>query len=105
MKKERNCNMNPYPVYPAYPGMMPMMSQGMMPNQAMMPNSIMPNQINMPTIPSGTMNQNISGIDAQLSALNSQISNLEKRVSRLEGTVGGSSTLTPKYNESNYYIV
>jgi len=108
LKKERNCNMNPYPVYPTYPGMMPIQNQGMMPmipNQMMGQNMAMPNNIMMPTVPNSTMNQNISGIDSQLSAINSQINNLERRVSRLESSIGASNNVTPKYSESNYYMV
>jgi len=104
LKKDRNCNMNSYPVYPTYPGTMPIMNQGMMPNQMMGMNMGMPNNIMMPTVPNtNIMGQNIGGIDSQVSALSNQVSNLERRVSRLENMV--SSNNTPKYNESNYYMV
>ena len=92
MKQERNCGASAYPVYPAYPN--PGMNPGippMMPGQ----NIGMPNNIEMPTVP----NNNI--IDNNLM---DQINNLEKRVSRLEDLVI-SNNKTPKYNESNYYMV
>ena len=107
MKKERNCgcggNQAPYPVYPTYPGMIPMnqgminpMNQGMgqmIPNQVGMPNNIM-----MPTV----SNMNSSN---DYSALLNQVNNLERRVSRLENMMNSSSNMTPKYSESNYYMV
>ena len=112
MKKERNCgcggNQTPYPVYPTYPGMMPMnqgmgmypmAGQGMPMNQGLMSNQIgMPNNITMPT----SLNNNI-GTD--YSTLTNQVNNLERRVSRLESMMNSSSNMTPKYSESNYYMV
>ena len=103
MKKERNCGATPYPVYPAYP-MMPMMNQGMTPmmGQNMMSNQVMPNNIMMPTVPN---NNNMSGMNVDYSTLVSQVNNLERRVSRLESMMNSSNNMTPKYNESNYYMV
>lgn len=106
MKKERNCNcnMNPYPVYPMYPGMMPQGAGQMMP-QGINPNMGMYNGIVMPTVPNSTMGQSMSGAENQISAMNSQIASLERRVSRLEAMTGSSSNISPKYSESNYYMV
>jgi len=111
LKKDRNCgcggNQTPYPVYPTYPGMIPMMNQGMpMMNQGM-PMMInqgmgMPNNIMMPTVPS---NNTISNLGNDFSSLSNQISNLERRVSRLESMMNSSNNMAPKYNESNYYMV
>lgn len=116
MKKDRNYNMGSYPVYPSYPGMMPVAPQGapMMPmnpgvtpmSPGMMPNAGISNQISMPTAPNpGMMNQNMGNSDSQLTAIKSQLNSLERRVSHLEGMVNSGSNVTPKYNESNYYIV
>ena len=77
MKKDRNCGMPSYPVYPNYPGMMPMQQPGMMP---MGPMTQMPSGFNMnPTYvsQSGTSN---SSIEQQLSNLNSQVNSLERRI-------------------------
>ena len=109
MKKERNCgcggNQAPYPVYPTYPGVMPInqmgMNQGMYPmmGQNMMNQGIgMPNNIVMPISPSSNM-----GTD--YSTLANQVNNLERRVSRLENMMNSSNNMTPKYSESNYYMV
>ena len=102
MKKERNCGGNAYPVYPAYNNMPimnqvynPMMTQGMTP----MMGQGMPNNIMMPT----SMNNTSMGND--YSSLATQVNSLERRVSRLESMVGSNTNMTPKYNESNYYIV
>ena len=108
MKKERNCGGNAYPVYPAY-NMMPMMNQGYNPimnqgyspmvGQNMMIGQGMPNNIMMPT----SMNNTSMGND--YSSLANQVNSLERRVSRLDSMVNSNSNMTPKYNESNYYMV
>jgi len=113
LKKERNCGCggnNQYPVYPTYPGAMPInqmgMNQGMYPmtgqsmmyNQQILPNQIgMPNNIMMPTS-TNTMNNDYS-------TLVNQVNNLERRVSRLENMLNSNNNMTPKYSESNYYMV
>jgi len=104
LKKDRNCgcggNQVPYQVYPAYPGMMPI-NQGMgMPimNQGMG----MSNNIMMPTVPGANTMPNISN---DYSSLINQVNNLERRVSRLENMMNSSNNMTPKYNDSNYYMV
>jgi len=109
LKKERNCgcggNQTPYPVYPTYPGMMPMQGMGMYPmagqgmpmNQGMISGG-MPNNIVMPTSPSSNINNDYN-------TLANQVNNLERRVSRLESMMNSSNTMTPKYSESNYYMV
>ena len=102
LKKDRNCECN-YPVYPTYPGMVPMMNQGiqpMMPNQGMYSNMVMPNNIGMPTVPN---TNTMIGNDYQ--SLMNQVNNLERRVSRLENMMNSNNNMTPKYNESNYYMV
>lgn len=112
MKKDRNCgcggNQAPYPVYPTYPGMMPM-NQGMgmpMMNQGVMPimnqGAGMPNNIMMPTVPS---TNTMTSMSNDYSTLANQVNNLERRVSRLESMINSSNTMTPKYNDSNYYMV
>ena len=107
MKKDRNCgcggNSNPYPVYPTYPGVMPIMNQGMpiIPNINPMMNQGMPNNIMMPTVQSSSMNN----FNNEYSNLTTQVNNLERRVTRLEGIVNSGTTVTPKYNDSNYYMV
>ena len=112
LKKERNCGCggNQYPAYPTYPNVMPM-NQGMinpMMNQNMMYNQgfpmtnqgmAMPNNIVMPTSPS------INTMNTDYSTLANQVNNLERRVSRIEGILNNSNTMTPKYSESNYYMV
>ena len=108
MKKDRNCgcggNQAPYPVYPTYPGMMPM-NQGMpMMNQGVMPimNQGMPNNIMMPTVPN---TNTMTSMNSDYTTLSNQVNNLERRVSRLESMINSSSNITPKYNDSNYYMV
>lgn len=109
MKKERNCGCGgsqvPYPVYPTYPGMMPMnqgigMPQGVMPimNQGMG----MPNNIMIPTVPN---TNTMPSMNNDYSALVNQVNNLERRVSRLESMMNSSNNMNPKYNDSNYYMV
>ena len=120
LKKERNCGATPYPVYPTYPGMMPIANQGVgfmqpmspMINQGMTPmmgqNILsnpgvgMPNNIVMPTVPSSNM---MSGMNNDYSTLSNQVNNLERRVTRLESMMNSSNNITPKYSESNYYMV
>ena len=107
MKKERNCGCggnNQYPVYPTYPGVMPINQMGM--NQGMYPmmgqgmiNQGMPNNIMMPT----ALNNNTMNSD--YSTLVNQVNNLERRVARLENMMNTSNNMTPKYSESNYYMV
>ena len=108
MKKERNCGCggNQYPVYPQYPAVMPinqgMMNPNMMYNQGypMVNQGIgMPNNIAMPTSPS------INNMNTDYSTLANQVNNLERRVSRLESMINSNNTMTPKYSESNYYMV
>lgn len=96
MKKERDCGMTPYPIYPMMqgaqmgPGMSPqMMGPQMGPGMApqMMGPQMGPGMSNTPSC------------DQQLNSLNSKVNNLEKRVTALENKTGNS------YNESNYYMV
>ena len=97
MKKDRNCGMNPYPIYPAYQGMAPGMMGGPMqyPNVGM--NMQYPDMgMNNPQMPTGG-----SSIEQQLSTMNNQINSLERRVSSLESLVGTSN----KYNTSNYQVM
>ena len=102
MKKERNCgcggNNYPYPVYPTYPGMMPYQGIPIIPNMNPVMNQGMPNNIMMPTASNGNLNNDYSN-------LINQVNTLERRVSRLEGIINSNNTVTPKYNDSNYYMV
>lgn len=101
MKKDRNCGMSPYPVYPAYPGMMPSpnMVQPMQPGMMQMNPGMQSQPYAQPYISQqGTGNT----IEQQVSSLNNQVNSLERRVSSLESLVGSS---TSKYNNSNYQIM
>ena len=96
MKKDRNCGMNPYPVYPNYQGM---------PNM-MMPNMMMPNMMpyNMAN-PMGTTT-NIGNIQTQtIDNLERQINMLDRRVTKLETLVNSTSTYNSSFNDSNYHVM
>lgn len=92
MKKDRNCSMGAYPVYPMY-GQMP--PQGYMPPMQGMPG--VPNNMMNAGTPTTPQNDNYASIT-------NQINNLEKRVSRLENIVS-SNQVSPSYSESNFYMV
>ncbi|MEG0138570.1 MAG: hypothetical protein RR703_01160 [Bacilli bacterium] len=111
MKKDRNCGMAPYPVYPNYPGMP---NQGQ-PNPNMMApgfqGQMMPMNPNMMAPGSqGQMMPNIDIInnnqdDDGIATLTRQVNLLEKRVSRLESGFSDSNSFGNKYTDSNYHIL
>lgn len=113
MKKDRNCGMTGYPMYPNYPGMMPNQGMGpmMMPNQAM--NPMMPNQGMGPMMPNQGMGSpvvpNIDIInnnqDDDFSSIQRQINNLDRRVSRLESMMDSGNSFGNKYTDSNYHVL
>ena len=103
MKKDRDCGMNPYPIYQPYPQMAPGMMQ-----QPMMPPIMAPG---MP-MPYTTMNTqdtvSSNTIEQQMTQIQRQINNLEARVSKLEGsinTISNSSFNSTQYANGNYHIV
>lgn len=102
MKKDRNCGGSmPYPMYPSYPGMIPM-NQGVMPIGNMPINTMGQNTFNaMPNYMNqlGTLD---NSIEQQLSSLTNQVNSLERRIISLESLVGSPSS---KYNNSNYQIM
>ncbi|MEG0026402.1 MAG: hypothetical protein RR847_00810 [Bacilli bacterium] len=127
MKKDRNCGMAPYPVYPNYPGMpnqgqpnpnmmapgfqgqmMPMNPNMMAPGSQgqmmpMNPNMMAPGSQGqmMPNIDIINNNQDDDGI----ATLTRQVNLLEKRVSRLESGFSDSNSFGNKYTDSNYHIL
>ena len=111
MKKERNCGMNPYPVYQNYPQMMPgMMNPGMM-NPGISTPMMPPGNVQM--VPQYTNFNSQDGlssntIEQQMNQIQRQISNLEARVSKLESsinTIGNTSFNSTQYSNGNYHIV
>ncbi len=109
MKKDRNCGMNPYPIYQPYPQVGPMMNPGMVAPNMMPPimapgNVQMAPQYTMPTQDSVSSNT----IEQQMAQMQRQINNLDARVSKLEGsinTMNGSSFNSTQYSSGNYHIV
>ena len=105
MKKERNCGMTGYPIYPNYPAMMP--NQGM--NPMMMPNPginpmMMPNQgMSSPVVPNIDIINNNQ--DDDLSSMQRQINSLDRRVSRLESMMDSNNSFGSKYTDSNYHVL
>ena len=107
MKKDRNCggNITPYPMYPAYPGMMMnqgMMPQGIMPMPNMPMNTMAPNTFNTTPSYMTQMSTSSGSIEQQLSNLTNQVNSLERRIMSLESLVGSP---TSKYNNSNYQVM
>lgn len=108
MKKDRNCGMNPYPVYQPYPQVGPMMPPGMMaPN--MMPPVMAPGNVQMqPQYSISQDNVSSNTIEQQMAQMQRQINNLDARVSKLESsinTIGNSSFNSNQYSSGNYHIV
>lgn len=107
MKKDRNCGMTPYPVYPPYPQMNPnMMAPGMASPM------VMPNVAGMQTQYPQTsyQNDNISSntIEQQMTQLQRQLNNLESRVSKLESslnTISNTNFNNTQYSSGNYHVV
>lgn len=109
MKKDRNCGMNPYPVYQPYPQVGPMMNPGMMaPN--MMPPIMAPGNVQMTPQYTMTSQDSVSSntIEQQMAQMQRQINNLDARVSKLESsinTIGNTSFNSNQYSSGNYHIV
>lgn len=114
MKKDRNCGMNPYPVYQTYPQVGPgMMAPGMMPGVVapnMMPPMMAPGNVQM--TPQYTVNNQDSvssnTIEQQMTQMQRQINNLDARISKLESslnTISNSSFNSTQYSNGNYHIV
>lgn len=97
MKKDRNCGMNQYPIYPNYGMPAPGMGPAMVPIQ-MTPNYQGQSPI-MPNIDIINNNQ-----DDDLMNIKRQLNNLEKRVSRLENSLNNNS-FGNKYTDSNYHVL
>lgn len=98
MKKDRNCGMNPYPVYPAYQTMPTMPVPNMMgPMPGVMPN-MQPYGMTTSTIGvQNTQNQSIDNLERQINML-------DRRVTKLETLVNSSSTYN-NFNDSNYHVM
>ena len=118
MKKDRDCGMTPYPVYPAYQGMnMGMVPPFGMPNQNMgmmqpfgMTNPTMNMGMSMPYNQSVTNPTSVSTntVEQQLNTMQQQINSLEKRISTLETMFNNSNISTysnNKYNSSNFQMM
>lgn len=108
MKKDRNCGMNPYPVYQPYPQVGPMMNPSMMaPN--MIPPVMAPGNVQMsPQYSISQDNVSSNTIEQQMAQMQRQINNLDARVSKLESsinTIGSSSFNSNQYSSGNYHIV
>lgn len=99
MKKDSLRNV-PYPVYPPYQGMGPMMPGGM----AGGPGGMMPT---MPYMSQGMSNQpgSCSANSNDVSSIKSEIENLKKRVSYLENNLLSNSNYSSNYNSSNYQVM
>jgi hypothetical protein len=94
MRKDQNRQAVPYPIYPPYQGMSPMMSGvPMMPMApGMMPYS------DMSTASSCSSNTTDS-------SLKEEVENLKKRVSYLENNLLSNSNYASNYNSSNYQVM
>lgn len=95
MKKEQTRNV-PYPVYPTYPGMNPMM-MGPMPYGYPSMNPMGVSQMGMS---GSSCSSNTTG---ELSSLKEEVDNLKKRVSYLENNL--LSNYNNNYNSSNYQVM
>lgn len=89
LKKDRNCMM-PYPVYPPYQGMNPMMAP-----------------IPIPVNQGYTVTQGVSSntLEQQVNTLQQQINSLENRVNNLESMIGQNNYSNAKYNSSNFQMM
>lgn len=104
MKKDRNCGMTPYPIYPPYQGINP----GMMPNMGPMPITGMPNQmmgVASPTTSYPTSSVSSNTIEQQLNTLQDEVNALQKRVNNLENLFNQMNISSNKYNSSNYQMM
>lgn len=114
MKKDRNCGMNPYPVYQPYPQVGPgMVAPNMMPGMVtpnMMPPMMTPGNVQMTPQYTITNQDGVSSntIEQQMAQMQRQINNLDTRVSKLESslnTISNSSFNANQYSSGNYHIV
>lgn len=83
--------MMPYPVYPPYQGMNPMMAPVPMP-------------VNQGYTMTGGVSSNT--MEQQMNSMQQEINNLENRVSNLENIINQSSNFSnTKYNSSNFQMM
>lgn len=110
MKKDRNCGMNPYPVYQPYPQVGPgMAAPGMMVPQ-MMPPMMAPGNVQMTPQYTVSNQDGVSSntIEQQMTQMQRQINNLDSRLSKLESslnTISNTSFNSAQYSNGNYHIV
>lgn len=110
MKKDRNCGMNTYPMYPTYPQVNPMMQPEII-QPGIIPPMMAPGNVQMPIQYQTTnMQDSVSSntIEQQMTQIQRQINNLEARVSKLESsinTIGNSTFNSTQYSSGNYHIV
>lgn len=109
MKKDRNCGMNPYPVYQPYPQMGPgMMAPGMVAPNMMSP-MMAPGNVQMqPQYITSQDGVSSNTMEQQMTQIQRQINNLDARVSKLESslnTINNSSFNSTQYSNGNYHIV
>ena len=88
MKKDRNCGMTPFPMYPPMPNMMQMpMYQG-------------PIAYDVTSNTTNTM-ANTGSIEN----LERQINMLDRRVTKLETMMNSTSTYSNNFGDSNYHVM
>ena len=102
MKKMQDRNAVPYPIYPPYQGMTPMMPNApMMPGGPMMPGAM----------PYGMNNTNTGSCSSSNTTDNNsikeEVENLKKRVNYLENMLLNNNTTNygTNYNSSNYQVM
>ncbi len=96
MKKDRNCGMAPYPIYPPYQGMNP----GMMP----MPIGTAPMMQSQMTPVNNDYGVSSNTIEQQLNTLQDEVNTLQRRVNNLENLYNQLNT-SSTYNSSNYQMM
>ena len=93
MKKDRNCAMAPYPIYPPYQGMNGMpMPMGNMQGQMMQPNNM-----DYSSVSSNTIEQQLNTLQEEVNTLQRRVNNLENLYNQL-----GNNN---HYNSSNYQMM
>lgn len=97
MKKDRNCGMTPYPVYPNYQPMP-------MPNMMMPMNAPMMGGFGTPNYDVTSNTSNIMANTGSIDNLESQINMLDRRVTKLENMMNSTSTYN-NFGESNYHVM
>ena len=97
MKKDRNCGATPYPIYPAYQGMMiPPMGMPMANPYQGYQNIVSTNAVSTNTI------------EQQINTLENKITSLENRITNLENMINNSNSVlysNNKYSSSNYQMM